>query len=260
MGLSVHQIEHLEKDKNMPEIKERIDPVTGIPVNFPSNAHKQKEYIPPTPKKVDIVVKGQVSKVKKTTGQKISETFLGDNLKNAMRYVIDKVLIPTAKSTISDLAGMGGDVIRMTVDRMMYGENIENIIRGRRSTGPRINYTGYSARTKIPNDTRYFAENNNMPRTQQQVQQNPQITTLKRVRQNFDDIVMESRTDAEEVLTRLLDFIDNYGIVSIAEFYDMIGFETSYADFKYGWEELGQAVVTRVRDGYVLHLPRPIQL
>lgn len=258
MGLSMDQIENLEKEKNMPEIKDRVDPVTGTPINFPGNSHKQKAYIPVLTKKVDRVVKGPVTRAKKTTGQKISETFLGDNLKNAFNYVVEKVLIPTAKSTISDLAGMGGDVLRMTVDRLIYGENVENIIRGRRgNTGPVINYTGYSNRAKIPNDKRYFAENANMPRTQ--IGQ-PQVTQLKRVRQNFDDIVMESRQDAEEVLTRLLDFIDTYGIVSIAEFYDMIGFETSYADFKYGWEELGQAIVTRVRDGYVLHLPRPIQL
>ena len=258
MSLNTHQIDHLEKESIMPDIKERVDPVTGTPINFPGNSHKQNAYIPVLTKKVDRVVKGQVTKVKKTTGQKISETFLGDNLKNAMKYVLDKVLIPTAKSTISDLAGMGGDVLRMTVDRMIYGENIENIIRGRRGgTGPRINYTGYSStRPKPPSDQRYFAENNNMPRTQT----NSQVTTLKRVRQNFDDIVMESRSDAEEVLTRLLDYIDNYGVVSIAEFYDMIGFQTEFTDFKYGWEELGQAVVTRVRDGYVLHLPRPIQL
>ena len=257
MGLSTDQILNLEKEKTMPEIKERVDPITGLPTSFPSNSHKQNAYIPVLPKKVDLVVKGKVSKAKKPRGKKISETFLGDNLKNAFRYVVEKVLIPTAKSTVSDLAGMGGDVFRMTIDRMIFGENVDNILRGRRSvgsTGPRINYTGYSSRSRRPNDNRYFAENDNYPRG------NQPVTTLKRVRQNFDDIVMESRQDAEEVLTRLLDFIDNYGIVSIAEFYDMIGQETSYADFKYGWEELGQAVITRVRDGYVLHLPKPIQL
>lgn len=255
MGLSINQIEHLEKETDMPELKDRVDPVTGVPTNFPGNSHKQKAYIPVLNKKPELVVKNPVTKVEKTTGQKISEVFLGDNLKNAMRYVLEKVLIPTAKSTISELAGMGGDVIRMTVDRMIYGDNIDNIIRSRRSTGPVINYTNYSGKSRRPNDTRYFAENNTLPRSQTST-----VTTLKRVRQNFDDIVMETRSDAEEVLTRLLDYIDNYGIVSIAEYYDMIGFETTYADFKYGWEELGQAHISRVRDGYVLHLPRPIQL
>jgi hypothetical protein len=49
-------------------------------------------------------------------------------------------------------------------------------------------------------------------------------------------------------------------MVSVADFYDLVGVDGTYTDNKYGWTNIRNAYVNRVRDGYVIKLPRAISL
>ena len=79
--------------------------------------------------------------------------------------------------------------------------------------------------------------------------------TYGRARLNFDDIILESRGEAEEVLSHLLELVENYGVASVADLYELVGITGSFTDNKYGWTNLSTASVSRVRDGYLLNLP-----
>ena len=81
-----------------------------------------------------------------------------------------------------------------------------------------------------------------------------------RVGYHYDDITLESRAEAEEVLTRLDELIDMYGTASVADLYDLVGVSCNYTDNKYCWSNLSRAEVMRVRDGYKLKLPKAIQI
>ena len=72
----------------------------------------------------------------------------------------------------------------------------------------------------------------------------------------YDDIILESRGEAEEVLDSLCDLIETYQIASVADLYDLVGETPEYTDNKYGWTNLRNADVERVRDGYRLKLPK----
>ena len=56
------------------------------------------------------------------------------------------------------------------------------------------------------------------------------------------------------------DLIETYGLVSVADFYDLVGVTGDYTDNKYGWTDLRNANVIRVRDGYMIKLPRALLL
>ena len=88
----------------------------------------------------------------------------------------------------------------------------------------------------------------------------PTQTQRNRARHNFDDIILESRGEAEEVLSHLVDLTEDYGMASVADMYDLVGITSNFTDNKYGWDNLSMARVVRVRDGYLLELPRPIVL
>ena len=75
---------------------------------------------------------------------------------------------------------------------------------------------------------------------------------------DYDDIILDTRKEAEEVLDRMDDLIDNYGVVSVADLYDLVGISGNYTDNKYGWTNLRNADVQRVRDGYLLKLPKAL--
>ena len=72
---------------------------------------------------------------------------------------------------------------------------------------------------------------------------------------NFDDIILETRWEAEEVLSHMIDLIENYGVASVADLYELVGITGSFTDNKYGWTNLSSATVSRVRDGYLINLP-----
>ena len=73
----------------------------------------------------------------------------------------------------------------------------------------------------------------------------------------FDDIILATRHEAEEVVDRLFDLMSRYDQVTVSDLYDLVGISRPFTDEQFGWTDLRGAGVTRVRDGYLLDLPRP---
>lgn len=83
------------------------------------------------------------------------------------------------------------------------------------------------------------------------------VSRQARARHDFDEIILENRVEAEEVLDRLFERIEEYGTATVADLYDLVGMTGDYTDNKYGWTGLATASVSRTKGGYVLDLPRP---
>ena len=63
-----------------------------------------------------------------------------------------------------------------------------------------------------------------------------------------------SRKEAANVLHQ-------YGSVTVADFYDEVGLKDPYySDVRYGWKDIGDAYVAKVRSGWSISLPDPIKL
>lgn len=209
--------------------------------NYPSNAHKTKESVSKRPKqetpekpKMEKVADG--SQRKKSLGKKISETFTGDDARSVGEYVLFDVVIPAAKTTISDAVGQG-------VERMLFGD----VRRPRTSGGGRRNYTSYnrmsSPTTSSPG--RAFEPDG------------PTLSKRARSTHDFGEVILEDRGKAEIVLDRMGDALDTYGLVTVSDFYDLVGITGSYTDDKWGWFDLRSARVVRDRAGYFVDLPAP---
>lgn len=199
-----------------------------VKMDLPSNSHRAKREDTPE-KSVKKVVKGGVKKRKKPLGNRLAELFLGEDIDNVGQYVIHDVLIPAAKNAITDMVTGG-------IEMALYGET-----RGR-----------HTKRDKGRSNVSY---NNYYNRGESR-----QSTRRNKVQHEFDDIVLESRPEAEEVLSHLVDLTVEYGQATVADLYDLVGITSTFADNKWGWESLGASSVHRVRDGYALKLPRTIAL
>ena len=75
-----------------------------------------------------------------------------------------------------------------------------------------------------------------------------------------DDIIFESRKEAMQALDSMEDILDTYGFVTVADMYDMAALPAPYTSNKYGWTNLNNAEVVRVRMGYKINLPKPTLL
>jgi hypothetical protein len=203
----------------------------NIFVDYPSNSHKSKKKAKGNPKKeVKKVTKGKVVKKKKSLSKKFAETFLdAEDIESVATYAIHDVIVPAIKN-------MFADTINNTMDMLLFGK-----IRGGRSRAkgrPYVSYGSYYSRER----------------------EERSISKLSRTRHNFDEIVLEDRGEAEEVLNHLVDLIDDYGMASVADLYDLVGITSAFTDNKYGWDNLSTARILPVRGGYVISLPRTILL
>ena len=81
-----------------------------------------------------------------------------------------------------------------------------------------------------------------------------------RSRFDYDEIILRTRGDAENVLSEMDEYIDKYKYVTVLDLYDMLGRTAPYTADRYGWTDIRNAYARRVRDGYKLELPRPLPL
>ena len=56
------------------------------------------------------------------------------------------------------------------------------------------------------------------------------------------------------------ELIDMYGQVSVADLYDLVGKTCEHTDNKYGWTNIRNAEPVRVRDGYLLKMPKALPI
>jgi len=208
--------------------------------NFPSNSKTKKiEKSAETPK-VEKVITGSVKKQKRSFGKKMAETFLEDDSKSVGSYMVHDVLIPAGKSMICDIVGWGG-----FAEMMLFG-GIGNKRGGSsiRREGNR-SVTNYSA-----------SYNQGMVRDSRDRSAGREISKLGRARHDFDEVILETRGEAEDVLAHLFDLTTDYGQATVADLYDLVGITSNFTDNKFGWTDLRGASVARVRGGYLINLPR----
>ena len=77
---------------------------------------------------------------------------------------------------------------------------------------------------------------------------------------NWQNVIFEYCTDAEDVLNHMTDLIKIYGRASIADLYDWAGITSANDDCQRGWYNLESAYVQPVDKGYNISLPEPVAL
>lgn len=201
-------------------------------LDYPSNSKLSKDdqkspIVRKEKKKAEKIISGVAVKKKKPIGKRLSEVFLGENLKNVGDYLIKDVLIPAAKDMLSD-------TVRNGLDMYLYGE----VRRSKRDRDgkPVVSYGSY-----------YKGREERSRRDE---------TASARARHSFDDIIFDNRPAAEDVLDHLVMLTEDYGLASVADFYGFAGVASEFTDDKYGWTNLSSAKVERVRQGYMISFPR----
>ena len=191
---------------------------------YKGNSHRSKEQNEVVEKKVEQIAKGKTKK--KSEVKKFADTFIAEDITSVKDYILMEVLLPAAKKAISDIVTNG-------IDMILYGETRTKS----KSRDTKVSYT------------KYYDRDRDYDRPSR---------SRGRYGYDYDDIILDTRREAEEVLDRMDDLIDTYGMVSVADLYDLVGISGNYTDNKYGWTNLRNSDVQRVRDGYLLKLPKAL--
>lgn len=197
--------------------------------DYKPNSHRSKEELPKTPEKrvIDKVVSNTTKQKKKTEARKFIDVFIQEDLRSIGSYILTDVVVPAIKRTILDSV------------KAILGE-----------TGTSRSST---SATKISYRSFYDKEAD---------KKTPYNMAQTRAGFDYDEIVFESRGDAEAVLDAMNDIVNSqYGIVSVGDLYDLANITTdNYTVNNYGWTDIRGSKVVPTRDGYMLKLPRALPL
>lgn len=227
--------------------------------DYPSNSMRERDARKPKRKKPNIPIKNpdakptpvenkkkDLSKAPKVTTKvrkpsllsKFQSSIVADGAEDVGSYIFWDVLIPAAKDTIKDIITQG-------IEMLLYGSTRGND-RGRRSAGNTvISYGSYHSSSK-----------------RRRGPERPERTRSSGFRHRLSNIVYDYQEDAGEVLEFLHDLLDEYGSVSVADFYEVSGLaaDSEYTDNSWGWFSLERCRVVRTRDGWEITFPEPVRL
>ena len=163
---------------------------------------------------------------KKSEIQKAAGLFISEDASTVKEHLIQDVVIPTAKDLIVN-------VITDAVNIIFWGST-----RRKSGSGTRI---GYASRFDEVRDPRDRDRDRRRDRTAIE----------------YDDIIFDNRGDAEAVLANMDACLEQYGTVTVLDLFDFAGVTThNYMADRYGWKNLSNAEVRRIRDGFIIDLPR----
>lgn len=195
---------------------------------YKSNSHASKEKEKNREeKKVEKIISGNARAKKKSEFSKFADVFVSEDAGNVKSYILMEVLVPAVKKAISDIVTNG-------IDMLLYGETG---VHKRNGASSKVSYRSYYDRSNRSSSS-----------------------SRTRNGYSYDDIILDNRGEAEEVLSRMDEIVATYGTVSVADLYDLVGITGAYTDNKYGWTNIRSASVVRVRDGYMIKLPRALPL
>lgn len=212
-----------------------FDPSSLQPNSFKSKEQQAKKSDSqlPTPR----VAKVAAGKIKaKSAGRKLVDTFIEDDMSTVKSYIRDDILVPTIKETIVDL-------IEGTVELLLgTGKG------GRR----RHNYSSSSQTTdKV---SYYSYHKSDSDRRERKVAEKKKDSGVR----DYEDIILETRADAESVLRTLESAIREYGAATVGDLYDAVGItNTEFTTQEWGWKNLDICRVKPTRGGWIIDLPEP---
>ena len=192
---------------------------------YTNNSFKAKEEKKERTEKQAVVSKTPKTR-KKSEIQKAAGLFISEDASTVKEHLIQDVVIPTAKDLIVN-------VITDAVNIIFWGST-----RRKSGSGSRI---GYASRFDEVRDPRDRDRDRRRDRTAIE----------------YDDIIFDNRGDAEAVLANMDACLEQYGTVTVLDLFDFAGVTThNYMADRYGWKNLSTAEVRRIRDGFVIDLPR----
>ena len=189
------------------------------------NSHKYKEEQKAlAERKIEKVVSGTAKTKKKGEFSKFAGKIFSNQDKQDMKdYIVDDVVIPSIKNLILD-------TIIGAATRLFGGS--------RRSTsvGNKVSYRS------CYDDNRIVGGGSSR--------------AADRPRFDYDEIIYDTRLDAERVRDQMDEVIAKYGFVTVADMYDMANLPQPYTSGKYGWTNIRNAEVLYHGGGYILKLPK----
>jgi len=200
---------------------------------YTPNSHKYKAELEKKKAEPDVtkrehkkVISGTAKTKKSGPIGRFCKKFLNEDARDIKSYAINDVIRPYIKDAIWNIITNG-------LDMALYGES-----RHQKKASSYISYKSYGSGS---------ASHRSEKRSEEKSK--PSIFS-------YDEIILETRGDADALLEAMCDILEEYHQVRVFDMYDLVEMSCDYTTMEYGWTDLRTAEVVRVNGGYVLNLPK----
>lgn len=167
---------------------------------------------------------------KRPLHKRVRDAFLGDDDRTILEVVIQDIIKPSLR----DLSFEAGQT---ALERVHYGSS-----RPYRRGGPPGN-------SSHPRNYNGISRGNGAPMGVE--------SRVGRRSRDFGEMVVDVRAEAQAIREGMYAILDEYGVVTVSDMYQLAKQPTQFTDRNWGWTDLMGAPVVRVRDGWLIDLPRP---
>lgn len=211
--------------------------------DYRSNAHKDQQRPERPEKNIEKVVTGEVIVRKKSLGRKFKDLFVKADFKSVGWFVLSEKLIPAAQNAIFDSI-VGG------AERSIYGPDAIRARNYGSGPHPRISYSRSPIGRAVSSYNRAINSRSMMALPS---------ARDRSVQYDGNEFIMSSKEEADLILERMQDILDNYEVVVVADVYELAGIPSpnAHVDNKWGWVSLAEVVVRQVREGWLIDFPPP---
>ena len=194
-------------------------------------------------KKRDPIVKGRERKSGLLS--RAGVLFFGDDgLRGVTEHLVRDIFIQSIQTTISDVATNTirtvSDVATTSIKRAIFGESYDDRRRN-------ANDYWYGSRRYV--DNRMLASRGRGYVDYSRQFEQPRHHKSDNVSNVVRVIEFDSSNDANEVLSYMIDSIEQYGLVTVADFYELSGVASKFTDHQFGWTNLDGVRVVPIRGG-----------
>jgi len=209
---------------------------------------EQREEKEKEPKVIEKVVTGTVVQKPKSFLVKVRNVFFGGDFKSTGLTIFSEVFLPAARNMLNDMWRISGE-------RMIYGDSYRRYPPEPRGRTQYDMYGRSPLRSGYPPEprTEYYGRTGLVP-------DQPRRPPYRTNRKDTDDIILNSRQDAENIVEELFTALEHYGVVSLGELKARLGLPSSPIDEKWGWTYLHDIQIRQVPQGYLIELPPMIDL
>lgn len=182
-----------------------------------------------TLKKVGGLVKGY----ERAPWKKFIGMFFEEDFGAVVKYLITDVIRPRGKDFLAETFIAG-------IERAIYGDGARPSS-SRNSSSLNTNATNYNKASSVRKVT----------------------TDSETPKFAFDDVVLEDRAHAQDLLDTLRGTIGKYGYVRVSELYDILEAPelSDFTDNYWGWKDLSNVPIIRLFGGkYTLGFPKPVPM
>ena len=196
---------------------------------FSADIQKGDKMPEPNNTSVPKGVKGAVKKVERLG---VLDLLFAGDIKTAFQVAVKDVLGPKLQDI---LVNFSDTVIRSFI----YGDNYRSSYDSRSNSGTFNNYRIISSGGQ---------------------NQTGSYQTKPGDRYESITLVFEYYEDAKNAITFIQNSIVQYKVCSVLNVYDYTGQQTTPADDRYGWRSIGDIRPEKSRDGWVVRLPKPMEI